>query len=153
MAPLSAPSVASARPGARTILGFLALRRGGTAEHAARFLRMAKLRPSKPQRRPGENLGLSGEQENALLAIEMMISEMKAHGDALSQWRLAQIERALEALDQGQHADAMNHVERARTPARRISKRERAEAAKLERRLEADQLMARLAARRELGQR
>ena len=83
----------------------------------------------------------------------MAISDMKAHGDGMSQWRLAQIERALAALDEGQHADALNHVERAQRPAERISKRERAAAAKLERRLEVDQLMARLAARRELGQR
>ena len=45
---------------------------------------------------PDELAGLSGDQENALLAIEMAMSEMKAHGDEMSQWRLAQIERAIE---------------------------------------------------------
>lgn len=109
---------------------------------------MARIRPEAPAREPAHKQGLSGEQENALLAIEMAISELKAHGDGLSQWRLAQIEHALAALDEGRHDAAMTHVERARLPSDRIPADARAAAAKLERRLEVDQIMARLAARR-----
>ncbi len=106
---------------------------------------------TKPKRRPGEPAGLSRDQENALLAIEQAMAEMQAHGDAMSQWRLAQIERAIEALDRGAHRSALSLVERARTPAHRVSPQDRADAAKLETRLEAEQLLAALAARRRRG--
>ena len=109
---------------------------------------MEKAKESEPKRKPYDKAGLSGDQENALLAIEMVMSEMKAHGDAMSQWRLAQIERAIKALDNGQHRTALGFVERARTPADKISDTERAEAAKLEGKLELAQLRAALAARR-----
>lgn len=112
---------------------------------------MANPSDSEPKRKPGAPEGLSREQENALLAIEMAMSEMKAHGDAMSQWRLAQIERAIAALDRGQHRQALDLVERARTPAERISGAERTEAAQLEQRLELDQLRAQLATRRRKG--
>jgi len=102
-----------------------------------------------PKRKPSHKAGLSGDQENALLAIEMVMSEMKAHGDGLSQWRLAQIERALAALDRGQHREAMRLVERARCAAHEISEADRAEAAHLERQIEIDQLLAAVTARRQ----
>jgi hypothetical protein len=111
---------------------------------------MAKTKDAAPERKPHDKAGLSADQENALLAIEMAMSEMKAHGDDMSQWRLAQIERALAALDHGQHHTALGFVERARTPADRISEAERAEAATLERRLELAQLLASLAERRRI---
>jgi hypothetical protein len=109
---------------------------------------MEKAKNAEPRRGPKEQAGLSGEQETALLAIEMALSEMRAHGDGMSQWRLAQLGRALNALDRGRHALAMSFVERARMPARRLSERERAEAAKLEQRLELAQVQAAVAARR-----
>ena len=102
----------------------------------------------EPQRKPEQKARLSGDQENALLAIEMAMSEMRAHGDAMTQWRLAQLERAINALEGGQHHAALSFVERARMPAERFSERERAEAATFERRLELEQLKAMLAARR-----
>lgn len=108
----------------------------------------SKTENATPRRKPQDKAGLSGEQENALLAIEMVMSEMKAHGDEMSQWRLAQIERAILALDHGQHDTALGFVERARMPADRISAAERTEAAALDRRLEVAQLLAALAERR-----
>lgn len=105
--------------------------------------------PAKPRRTPARKHGLSGDQETALLAIEMALSETRGHADDMSQWRLAQIERALAALDRGDHRVAMKFVERARLPPERVSERERAEAARLEKRLEVETLMARLAARRQ----
>ncbi len=114
---------------------------------------MAKKAKPKPARKPDEKAGLSQNQENALLAIEQAMSEMKAHGDDMSQWRLAQIERAIGALDRGQHRMALAFVERARMPADRISARDRAEAAQLEKRLEVEQLMALLDARRRARER
>jgi hypothetical protein len=110
---------------------------------------MAKAQETQSKRKPDEPAGLSGDQENALLAIEMAMSEMKAHGDAISQWRLAQIERALGALDRGLHRMALSFVERARTPPDRISPEERAEAAALEQRLELEQIRAQIASRRQ----
>jgi hypothetical protein len=73
---------------------------------------------------------------------------MSAHGDAMSQWRLAQIARAIAALDAGRHRQALSLVERACLPADRISGAERAAAAALEQRLEIEQLLAALALRR-----
>jgi len=112
---------------------------------------MEKAKETGPRRRPDDKAGLSGEQENALLAIEMAMTEMKAHGDRLSQWRLAQIERAIDALDHGRHRAALDFVARARGPADRISAVERMEAEKLERRLDVEQLIGQIAARRQRG--
>jgi hypothetical protein len=108
---------------------------------------MERAKEAEPKRRPHDKAGLSGEQENALLAIEMAMSEMKAHGDGLRQWRLAQIERAIDALDHGRHRTALEFVARARRPADRISAAERAEADKLQRQFDVEQLIGRIRAR------
>ena len=102
----------------------------------------------RPKRKPDEPAGLSRDQESALLAIEQAMSELQAHGDGLSQWRLAQIARAIEALDRGDHRAALRFVEQARLPAEQISEQDRAHAAKIEKRLEVQQILAALAARR-----
>jgi hypothetical protein len=101
-----------------------------------------------PTRKPDEKAGLSNDQENALLAIEQAMGTLKAHGDDLSQWRLMQLERALKALDLGQHRTALGLVDRAMAPAGEIGEADRREAERLERRLELEQLKTTLAALR-----
>jgi hypothetical protein len=107
-----------------------------------------KAQAAAPERKLHEPAGLSADQETALLAIEQAMSELTAHADGLSQWRLLQVERALDALDKGLHRTALELVERATLPAADVPAGERAEAAKLERRLEVEQLLARLRERR-----
>jgi hypothetical protein len=110
-----------------------------------------KAQPAAPERKLHEQAGLSADQETALLAIEQAMSELRAHADDLSQWRLLQVERALDALDKGLHRTALELVERAVLPAAQVPESERAEAARLARRLEVAQLLARLHERQARG--
>lgn len=94
-------------------------------------------RAAKSSRRPRARsaAGLSAEQETALLAITQAMQHMSAHADRLGQWRLRQIERAMAALDAGEHRTAMDLAGRAVLPIRRIPARERLAATRLERAL------------------
>jgi hypothetical protein len=100
------------------------------------------------ERKPGEPAGLSTDQETVLVAIGQAMDGMKAHGDTLSQWRLLQIERAIEALDGGEHGIALDFVKRAVADTAEIMPREREAAERLTQRLSADRLRAAIAARR-----
>ncbi|MCW5771089.1 MAG: hypothetical protein KIT16_05585 [Rhodospirillaceae bacterium] len=96
------------------------------------------------ERNPGDTAGLSQDQETALVAIGQAMDAMKAHGDALSQWRLLQIEAAIAALDRGRHDEALRHVERASQPADSLTPEERRDADALAHRLDLDRLRATL---------
>lgn len=129
--------------------GFFRVRESGNAGGGGAFFPHQQPARAMTERKPDHAAGLSSpEQETALVAIGQAMEGLTAHGDAHSQWRLHQIERAIAALDRGEHEAALRRVERASIPAEELSAAERHESAKLGRRLEADQLRAALDARR-----